>query len=423
MTSQAHPGSPLTPILRGGGLLYTARLVAQASRLAYVVLVVRALGADLYGILAYVHAWGILFLPALNMGSQVLLSRAYGQSADTGRQMTHRLWTFRGLLLPLLLCLFLAVTIGSEPDAAIQHLFYLAALALAGRGFASWCNHVLVANRRARHVVMLEVLFRPGELLVAALALNAGVSLTGLLLIHAVNWWLQALLSLWWVSRTVVRPAWNWQQMDASALLRQSFPIMLCALALVGLLQGPLTAGRHILGSSELLGQFALAMQLLQVMVALPNSIGTVALPYLASRGQHATGHHYMRRLVPASMAVVLLLAALSHLAAEPLIELIFGPDLAAAADLLTLGLLALLLPLTPAALLCQSALAAGHKHALRNAALAAVGGIAAAMGMTTILCIINPAPGSLIFGAGFGALCWLLALLGLHRRLAGGQH
>lgn len=86
-------GAPasLSAILRGGGLLYSARFVAQASRLIYVVLVVRALGADRYGVLAYLLAWGILFLPVVNMGSQALLSRAFGQSEAQGGALAQRL--------------------------------------------------------------------------------------------------------------------------------------------------------------------------------------------------------------------------------------------------------------------------------------------------------------------------------------------
>lgn len=403
-------------------MLYAARFVAQASRLAYVVLVVRALGADLYGILAYVNAWVILFLPALNMGSQALLSRAFGQSNEDGKAMAQRLWTFRALLLPVLLFVFITVTTGSEPDPNIRPLFYLAGLALAGRGFAVWCNHVLVANRRAERVVLLEVFFRPGELIAAAIALEAGVSLAGLFTIHVIGWWLQALLSMLWVSRTLVRPAWSCQQLDVASLLKQSAPVMVCALALVGMLQGPLAVGRHILGSTEVLGQFALAMQLLQVLVALPNSIGIAALPYLAGAGHHAASRHYLQRLVPASIAVVLMLAALCHLAAEPLISLVFGPQLAPAAALVTLGLLVLLLPLAPAVLLSQAALAAAHRHALRNAALAALSGIAAGAAMTVLLSALDPGARSLLLGAGFGAMCWLLALFELHRRLPGGH-
>lgn len=415
--SLAGAPASLNAILRGGGLLYSARLVAQASRFVYVVLVVRALGADRYGVLAYLLAWGILFLPVVNMGSQALLSRAFGQSETQGSALAQRLWTLRLLLMPAVFCVLVAITMANEPDPVIRPLFLLVGLALAGRGFSVWSSHVLVANRRARQVLLLEAIFRPGELAAAAIALHLGTSIAGLLTIHALFWWLQALVSTAWVSRTIVQPAWRWRQLQAMSLLRQSLPVMVCGLALAALLQGPLTLARHILGDSETLGLFALVMQVLQLLVALPASIGTGALPFLASTDIHGARQRYLRQLVPASIAVVLLMAATSAVMAEPLLRVVFGAEYGAAAPLLTTGLLVLVLPLAPAVLLSQAALAFPGPDAMRNAALAALGGTVVGAFATAALCLQQPDPRSLLLGAGVGALSWLLLLAVLHRR------
>jgi O-antigen/teichoic acid export membrane protein len=369
-------------------------------------------------VLAYLLAWGILLLPLVNMGSQALLSRAFGESKSRGIDLAQRLWTLRVLLMPAVFCLLVAIAMVNEPDPEIRPLFLLVGFALAGRGFAVWSNHVLVADRRARQVLLLEAIFRLGELAAATVALQLGISIAGLLALHAIGWWLQALVSTAWVSRTVVQPAWRWRHLRAVSLLRQSVTVMVCGLALAVLLQGPLTLARHILGNSEILGQFALVMQVLQLLVALPASIGIGALPFLAGAGLHVTRRRYLRRLVPISIAVVLLMAAASAVMAEPLLSVVFGTEYGAVAPLLTMGLLVLVLPLTPAVLLSQAALASPGPDTMRNTALAALGGTLAGTVATAALCLQQPEPGSLLGGAGVGALSWLLLLAGLHRRL-----
>jgi len=397
-------------------LLFTARLISQASRLGYVVLIVRALGPDRYGILAYVHAWGIMFLPIANMGSQALLSRSFGHSIEEGRILAQRLWTLRLLVMPILFFLLIVITVGSEPDPGIKPLFLIVGLALMGRGFSLWCNHVLIANRRADRVLKIEALFRIGELTVAAVALHHGTGIAGLLFIHAFVWWLQAIFSSLWVGFTVVRPAWRWHDLQGISLLKQGLTVMVSGLTLFVLLQGPLVIGRHLLGSNEELGYFALAMQVLQVLITVPNVIGIAALPVLTVAGASETGQRYLRLVVPASIVVALLLAGISAIWGEQILNLLFGAHFIAAAPFLTLGLLVLLVPLAPAALLSHAALASRQPDTLRNVALSAFGGLLMGVLVTGVLCIFRQDAEALLIGAGGGASAWLLLLIGLHR-------
>jgi O-antigen/teichoic acid export membrane protein len=400
-----------TAILRGGMQLYATRIVAQGSRLAYMVLVVRGLGPELYGVLAYVHAWGLLFLPLVNMGSQALMSRAFGHSAQAGQDVAQRLWTMRVLAVPLLCCALLFTGAAFEPAPAVRELFLLVSLALAGRGFAVWCNHVMVANRRPRDVLVMESLFRPGELAIAAVALQTGVTLTGLLVIHAVVWWLQAFAGGLWISRIAVRPAWRWRDLEALTLLRQSLAVIICAVTQAALLQAPLALARHILGNGADLGVFALALQLLHALIALPTAIGVAALPLLAGAAGEDLGRRYQALVLPVSVVATLLLAGASSLFGEALLVMLFGPEYRTAGPLLTRGLLLMVAPLAPAVLLAQAALASAAPDALRRAAFAALGGLAGGALATAVASIYRPGELALMAGAGAGALAWLVAL------------
>jgi len=412
----AAPGG-LRTIARDGGLLFAARLIAQASRLGYVLLVVRALGPDLYGVLVYLQAWGLMFLPLVNMGSQALLSRAFGCSLLEGQMMAQRLWTLRLVAVPVLTALIIGLGMAGEPDPAIRPLFLIIGAALVGRGLAAWSNNVLVANRRSDQVLVIELVFRLGEVAAAALALKWGAGITALLAIHAVGWWLQAASSALWVGAKVVRPAWRWRDLGGLMLLRQNAAAMMAGLALFTLLQGPVVLGRHVLGTEAVLGQLGLAMQLLSVLAAVPNALGIAALPVLVGAGADL-GRRYLRFVVPASVVVALALAGISAVAGGPVLGLLFGERFAAAAPLLTVGLLVLLVPLAPAALLSQAALASTRPGALRHVAVAALGGLAGGL-LAAGLAVPRWGAEGILFAAGGGAVVWLLLLIRIHLRLA----
>jgi O-antigen/teichoic acid export membrane protein len=406
-TREATVSSGLQIIFRNGGLLFTARLTSQVSRLAYVLLVVRTLGPERYGTLVYLSAWGLMFLPLANMGSQSLLSRAFGYSSESGRQLAQRLWTLRVLVLPLLAAILIGIGMSGEPDPDIRPLFIPVGIALVGRGFALWGNHVLVGNHHADRVLLLEVVFRVGEVVTAALALQAGTGILGLLCIHALFWWLQAFASVLWVGATVVHPAWRWQDLDGFQLLRQSLATMAIGLTMFSLMQGPVLLGRYMLGTGAELGQLALAMQLLQVMAAIPNTLGIAALPTLAATQDRKFGRRYLAIVVPVSVVVALALAGLTFVAGEPVLGLLFGERFIASAPLLSFAILVLLVPVAPAVLLSHAALASRRPGTLRRTATAAL------CGLCTGIILIAVAQShwgitGILLSAGGGAFVWL---------------
>jgi len=177
--------------------------------------------------------------------------------------------------------------------------------------------------------------------------------------------------------------------------------------------------GRHLLEKGETLGQFALVMQMLQVLVALPNSIGIVALTFLAGSSARATGKLYINRMVPLSIVAVIILALASALLSYPVLVLVFGAEYGSAAPLLTLGLLVLVLPLAPVTLLSHAVFASTEPDMLRKAALAALAGLAAGILATCTLWLQHPAVESLLVGAGSGAFLWLFLLILIHRRVS----
>ena len=100
------------------------------------------------------------------------------------------------------------------------------------------------------------------------------------------------------------------------------------------------------------------------------------------------------------------------------MLGLLFGERFAAAAPLLTLGLLVLLVPLAPAALLSQAALASTRPGALRHVAVAALGGLAGGL-LAAGLAVPRWGAEGILFASGGGAVVWLLLLIRIHLRLA----
>jgi O-antigen/teichoic acid export membrane protein len=402
-------------ILRNAGWLFSARSIAQIARLVYAVLVVRALGPVEYGVLAYVHAWGVLLLPAINMGSQPLLSKSFGHAFSQGKDLAQRLWTLRLLTVPILVLGMLAVSTITEPDLNRLPLFMLVGAAVLGRGMAIWANHVLVANHRAASVLRLEAGFRLGETALAGVALYGGMGIPALLIIHASLWIMQAMVSGSYIAVTLFPLALRWSDLQFVALVKQGVVAMVPGSALIFLLQAPLIFGRHMGSDSVPLGQLALALQVIQVLVAVPASIGVAALPVLARDGKGATSKRYRRVLVPLSIGVALLIAFAGAVWGEVFVAAVFGSDYLHAAAYLVSSLLLLFVPLAPTALLTQSVVASDHENALRDAALPALAGIVCGGFAMLVMLRISDRYEMLLLGSGAGAFTWFLLLILRH--------
>ena len=405
-----EPVSPdlISPIFYNAGFLLLARFVNLASRLVFVLIIARELGTANYGTYVYVQAWCLLFLRLINFGSQTVMSRSFGQGRDNGIRIAEKLLGFRIILIPLVAGICILSGWSSEANSDIRDFFLVAGLGLMGRGLALWANHFFVAKENSRKVLLLDFIFRPLEVFMAVVVLANGGGIVSLLLVYAAVWWLQAGVSFFWVKRVHpgIRPSWNLRA--NICLAKESGASLVVAASAVWFLQAPLAIGRQTL-DADTFGQFALAMQLIQVCAMVPNSFGIAVMPAL-SRSFHNKGdldRQFVLIAGPLSIIAVAALAGLAYVTGDFVIPLIFGASYAPAAAFLPFGLAVFLAPHSFALQLSNAAMARGNfKWASRAAAIA----ICTAITLAFLLAWHWPSS-SLFLAFGGGSLIWIALL------------
>lgn len=241
-----------------------------AVRFAYVVLLTRFLGPELYGVLNYRLAWYLAFLPLTMIGLQSIILKSIGHDGACAAELVPQTFT-------LVLVMALSVTGTSvllawslETQAEVRWLLTLFSVALVSRGLAQWAHIVQVAHEAASRSFALDATFRPLELLLGASAIMLGGGLWMVALIHCGIWLLQALVSLYLVQRQYARLRLAWHQGEIRRLLAQGIPLAVASACFAWFLQGPLIMACQIQLDPEALGQLALAIQILVITTISP---------------------------------------------------------------------------------------------------------------------------------------------------------
>jgi O-antigen/teichoic acid export membrane protein len=404
-----YPG--VRSIARNTSTLAATQFVNIATRAAYVVLVARWLGPELYALLAYTQAWYLAFLPLAMYGRGIVvheLARDPGRAPElVARVLGLRLWC---TVLACLACIGVAWLVPGS--AEVSGLIGIALLALAGRSLSMLAQDVYRAFEMTGYTLRQESLFRLLELATAVVVLLAGGGLQLLVAVHGLFWWLQALRS-WGVLKGLVRPLrieWRpaaWRDLAAGAR-----PFLLLALAAAWLQDGPLVLFRQLADNDVLYAQFALAMQLVMIPAGLAQALAAAAQPVLTRSAQRADGKDlvYAASITGLALPGGALAGLLGWLLGPWFFTTVFGDRYATAGELVGPALFCLV-PMVaavgvPPVLMSRGRFLAG--------ALAALAG---ALAMTLAMVWLAPRFGALgaigAVGMGYGALClvaWLAA-------------
>jgi len=375
----------------------------------YVVALARVLGPDLYGLFAYGQSWYMAFLPLTAFGLAGILSREIGRDRKAGSTIVANTISIR--ILTSAIGAFACGAMGwfIESDVMMRQLLLIFSLALAGRAGASWAEQVFVAYESSHLVLAQEALFRPLEVVVGLTVLIFDGGVIGIVLLHAIVWWLQAIRGIWLVHRRLVRLRLGKSWKELSQMLRRGAPI--CTGAVLGswLMQGPLVLYRYTDTTDTNLGQLAVAMQALAILAIIPWSIGSSALPILSRAADRGDGKDQL--FVEGMTRLGFLFAATAGLIGMTLgpwlIGLVFGAKYTLAGTLLG-PVLWLLAPLTVATSASQVILARGlYKTSAICAFIGATGLTASLPSLTTAFGPLGP-----IIATGIGMTLWATALL-----------
>lgn len=393
-------------ILRNAGFLYVGKMLSQALRMVYLVALAKVLGPELFGTLTYAHFWMLLLLPLATFGTSRLLVQRVGAARDDPQRHLEENLALRMLTLSGAALLSLVLSVLLQNDELTRVLLLLYSATLAVRGLCVWTEHAFVALQSSERVFQMDVMFRSAEVIVGLCALAMGAGIVAVALIHLLSWVGQALFG--WVKLRalvgVIRPRWDDRALRRLALAGAAF--MTTALGSAVIERGGMIVLEALAGGTASLGQLALVLQALSVLLMAPKAVVLAALPVLS--GQVADGRRDEKRTTMLLIRATIVGAAAVALAVDLLAPLVL-PWLLGEGYEVAIGWMAiagwLLVPLGVSAVLNQLVTAHGRFWSAASSALAGAVAMLAVLLFAAHLAAVPRVVLSVSVGAGAWAL------------------
>jgi O-antigen/teichoic acid export membrane protein len=277
----------LTYLLGGYGVYFVTRFL-------YAVILARALGPQVYGIINYGIAWYLLFLPLTRMGLEVVLSRDAGKNRQVGDRTAALTLTLRIASITLATAAYVILSWFIEDDPASRLMVFVFSFALIGRSLALWTENVYTAYEVNEYSFRQQAIFRPLEVVLGLLIVIVWRKALLIVVIHGLVWCFQAFYGLALIHRRVFPLRLDRNFSDLRRIFLQGLPLGAAMLLMALPYQGPLIFFRHLASAGDSLGQLALAMQVLFMLSQIPFALGSVSLPVLSRAAERGDGKDYV---------------------------------------------------------------------------------------------------------------------------------
>ena len=333
---------------RNAAVLTAASVIAQLANLAFVALAARRLGVDGYGI--YATAITFLFFGQMlsHFGLQRVVVRDVAQRNERAMQYLSSAILFS---LPIALVVWallppVASSLGYHPE--FRHLLGLLGAALVGYIVARPAEGVLRAFEQMTVFGLLRVAISVGTAAAGGILLLAGQGLPALMLLQVISVWTEATLLLLAVHRFVTPLRFEPSLTAIRWLAGEGFVLFLMALFKLAIRRADVLLLARF-GGSEAVGLYMPGVRIMEQFSFIQLGAMGALFPFMSARWQESPQtlgrvyHHSLRifALYGFGLAVALTWGA------EPLLQLVFGPNYlpgAVALRLLAWGMVAGLL-------------------------------------------------------------------------------
>ncbi|MDQ6773478.1 MAG: flippase [Candidatus Dormibacteraeota bacterium] len=337
---QARSGSAL---VRNLTVLAGSQLVTWVVTFVWTLFVPRAVGPYGTGLLTLAASGTGLIAAVVGLGIRPLLVREIAEDRSRTEQLVSLSIVFRlALALPTLLAVLAFANLGSF-DEKQRLALYL------GYGVAMICllyepiQAALQGIEEMRYLAYSDVLTRSGVSAAGIVLVLLGFHAIGLLWASVGTVVLVLALNLYWYRR-VFAPSWRVRLAGLNRIVRASLPYWGFALFFTiylwidSLMLAAMT-------SSTVLGWYGMPTRLFQTLMFIPVILSTAYLPRLVVAFK--SGHDELARAAQTPLRITLILslpvAAGMALVADPLVELLYGPQFIGSVPVL--GILALTVP------------------------------------------------------------------------------
>lgn len=278
-------------MVANAGALVASRMFSHVARGLYVLLAARYIGPELYSLLAISQAWYMTLVPLASFGLAGALGREIGRRRESVQDQIEYS-AIIALSATLLACLLsLSGAYWLHAGSELLTLLVIMTVALAGRGVAIWTINVFIAVEKSRFVLLLESVFRSLEIFFGLLTLYLDGGIIGLSIVHTVSWWLQGLCGLFLIHNKLgfeLRARTTWAA--TKRIISHAMPFLMAGLLMNWLLQGPLVLFSKADIDPAVIGNFAIAIQVLHLAIAFPQSLSSAALPVITRAADRKDG-------------------------------------------------------------------------------------------------------------------------------------
>ena len=269
-------------IIRNSGFLLAGHGLTIAMRGVYIILLARLLGPEAYGNLNYGLSWYLTAIALTNLGLDVVLSKEIARGDAAPSSLVGATLQLRAGAALLVSLLSTAFVLAFESNPILKNLILVFNFALAGRAVWLWCVSVFTAFENTRHAFVLDMIFRPLEILAVLAALFlTDKSLLAIAGAHAALWCLQPVIGVLVILRRITRLDWRGNWTRFRSILISGLPGAVYTLALSWFMQAPIVLYEKALGTGDRLGHFALGIQIIGYLIVIPLFISNTALPVL----------------------------------------------------------------------------------------------------------------------------------------------
>lgn len=315
--------------------IFGSHVVSTGFRIVYIIVIARFLAPSEYGLINYGMAWYLSFICLTYLGLDVVLGREIGRGRVAGEShpdaagLAGTTLAIRGIAAVCVAIFSVVSAFIVEPSVEARTLIMVFSVALVGRAVWLWCTSVFTAFEKTRAVLVLDLVFRPVEVLVSLAFLMWWMpgNIIALAVVHASLWCLQAAIGWALIVRRVTGLVMWGSFRRAIGLMRSGIPGAIYTLGIIWFLQAPTVLFRLVDGLGAELGQFSLTMQIVGYLQVIPYLLGSAALPALSraiardgQQGRAAAG-----LMIGGLTGVSVAVAGAGGWVIEPLIDLVFG--------------------------------------------------------------------------------------------------
>jgi O-antigen/teichoic acid export membrane protein len=276
-------GKGVISVAMNAGYILTGRWLIIVIRFIYAIILTRYLGPELYGYFNYGMSWYFAFFPIATLSLGVILRREVGRNWANRGKVVNQTLALRliGSIVAAFLCGISGFLFETEPT--IKIILLLFSIALAGRSLWLWAGSVFAAHEKSSYSLRQHAVFRPLEVGMGLIVLVCGGGIIGVVCVHGISWWLQAVRGFFLINRyiTPIRLDWTWRILFRFFVI--SLPITFANILSGWLTNGTLVLYRYFTQADSRLGQLSLAIQVF-LLIGRMLSIGLSASLPLISR-------------------------------------------------------------------------------------------------------------------------------------------